>query len=183
LKFGYNMMIGNGIGSKEISDNDKFKSVTLAGHLKPAKNLKVGLSYYYDVISAGAEYRGRTALEKTNQQLVTASVSYFGSKFEVLAEGSVVNNNGDSTGVAQSYATYVYTGVRLKEKWIPYLRADYLTYHTGEIYFGNERTFSFVGGIRYEISYLIIVKLEYQQTQRQVSGNSNRLSAQIAIGF
>ena len=183
LKWTYNLMIGNGIGSHEISDNDKFKSVTASTYIQPVNNLKVGASYYNDVISKGAEYKGGTAAEKFNQQLFTGSVSYFGNKFEVLAEGTFVNNNGDSTGVARSYATYVYTGVRLNENWIPYVRVDYLTYESGEAYFGNEDTFSFVGGIRYEITYLIVVKMEYQQFDREVSGHSKLVSAQIAIGF
>lgn len=183
LRWGYNLMIGNGIGSHEIVDNDKYKSVTAVVNMQPVDKLKLGVSYYNDVISQGAEYKGGTAAEKYNQQIFTGSVSYFGRRFEVLAEGSMVNNNGDSTGVAKSYATYLYTGIRLKDKFIPYVRVDYLTYQSGEAYFGNEDTFAFVGGIRYEISYLIVIKLEYQNTDREVSGKTNRLSAQIAIGF
>ena len=183
LRWGYNLMIGNGIGSNEISDNDKFKSVTAAVNIQPVNKLKLGVSYYNDVISKGAEYKGGTATEKFNQQIFTGSVSYFGSRYEVLAEGSMVNYNGDSTGVAKSYGAYLYTGVRLKDKFIPYVRVDYLTYQSGEAYFGNEDTFAFIGGIRYEITYLIVVKLEYQNTEREVSGNTNRLSAQIAVGF
>lgn len=183
LRWGYNLMIGNGIGSKEVSDNDTYKSVTAAVNIQPVDKLKLGVSYYNDIISEGAEYKGGIAAEKYNQQLFTGSVSYFGSRFEVLAEASMVNNNGDSTGVANSYATYLYGGVRLQDKFIPYVRVDYLTYPSGEAYFGNEDTFAFVGGIRYEITYLIVVKLEYQNTVRDVSEDTNRLSAQIAIGF
>ena len=183
LRWGYNLMIGNGIGSKEISDNDKFKSVTAAVNIQPVDNLKFGVSYYNDVISSGVVFRGDTLQEKINQQLFTGSVSYFGRKFEVLAEGTIVNNNGESTGATKSYASYLYAGVRLQDKFIPYARVDYLTYEPGETYFGNEDTFAIVGGIRYEITYLIVVKLEYQNTDREVSGKTNRLSAQIAIGF
>lgn len=183
LRWGYNLMIGNGIGSNEIADNDKFKSVTGAVNIQPVNNLKIGLSYYKDVISPGVVFRGDTIQEKINQHLFTASVSYFGGILEVLAEGSVINNDAENTGNSQSYAAYIYTGIKIKEKWIPYMRLDLLTYHTGETYFGNENTTGFVGGIRYEITYLIVVKLEYQNIDREVSGNTNRLSAQIAIGF
>lgn len=175
LKWGYNLMIGNGIGSNEISDNDKFKSVTAAVNAKPVNNLQVGVSYYNDVITTGPE--------KTNQQLFTASVSYFGSKYEVLAEGTLINNDIENVAKTQSYASYIYAGIRLDEKWVPYIRVDFLKYESGETYFGNENTNSIVGGIRYEISYLIVVKMEYQYEDRETSGNRNRLSAQIAIGF
>jgi opacity protein-like surface antigen len=183
LKWGYNLMVGNGIGSNEIKDNDKYKSVTAAVYMQPANKLKVGVSYYNDVISQGAELRGDTAIEKINQQLFTGSVSYFGRRFEVLAEGTIINNNGQNSGVAKSYATYLYAGVRLKDKFIPYGRVDYLNYQSGETYFGNEETLAYVGGIRYEITYLIAVKLEYQYTDTKVSDDVERLSAQIAIGF
>ena len=183
LRWGYNLMVGNGIGSKEIADNDKFKSVTAAVNIQPVDNLKFGVSYYNDVISPGVVFRSDTVLEKINQQLFTGSVSYFGRRFEVLAEGSIINNNGESTGAAKSYAAYLYTGVKLQDKFIPYVRFDYLAYQSGETYFGNEDTNAFIGGIRYEITYLIVIKLEYQYTDREMSGNSDRLSAQIAIGF
>ena len=176
-------MIGNGIGSSEIKDNDKYKSVTGALYMQPVNNFKIGVSYYNDVISQGAVLHGDTTTEKINQQLFTGSVSYFGNRFEVLTEGSIINNNGANTGAAKSYAAYLYAGVRLKDKFIPYVRLDYLTYQSGETFFGNQDTQAFIGGIRYEITYLIVVKLEYQYTDREVSGNSDRLSAQIAIGF
>ncbi len=175
LRWGYNLMIGNGIGSNEVSDNDKFKSVTAAVSAKPVNNLQVGVSYYNDVITTGPE--------KTNQQLYTASVSYFGKKYEVLAEGSLINNDTENVGKTKSYASYIYAGIRLDEKWVPYIRVDFLKYESGETYFGNENTNSIVGGIRYEVSYLIVFKLEYQYDDIENSGNRNRLSAQIAIGF
>lgn len=183
IRFGYNLMIGNGIGSNEISDNDKYKSVTAAVHIKPQDKLQLGISYYYDVISAGAEIHGMIAPEKVNQQLVTGSISHFGKKFEILTDGTFINNDADSAGVAQSFAGYVYAGLRLNEKWVPYVRLDYLKYQNGESYFGNEDTSSILAGIRYEITYLIVAKLEYKHEDRKSSGSRNRLSAQIAVGF
>ena len=35
VKFGYDLMLGNGLGSGEILDNDKYKSITAAIHIKP----------------------------------------------------------------------------------------------------------------------------------------------------
>src|SRR6476660_2761938 len=51
LKFGYNLFVGNGLGSAEVQDNDKDKSITAAFHIKPADRLRIGLSYYYDAIA------------------------------------------------------------------------------------------------------------------------------------
>jgi hypothetical protein len=183
LKFGYNLMVGNGIGSGEVTDNDKYKSVTAAIHIKPANNLQIGASFYSDVISEGAEEHGHIFDEKINQHLYTGTIAYFGSKFEFLAEGTLASNNAESTGNVNSFTSYAYAGIKLKEKWIPYVRFDYLKYQDDEIFFEKDDTTSFLVGLRYEISYLIVVKMEYQHDDSEVSGNSDVLNAQIAIGF
>ena len=59
FKFGYDLFIGNGLGSTEVLDNDKYKSITAAIHIKPVGKLKVGISWYNDVVSKGAEVEGK----------------------------------------------------------------------------------------------------------------------------
>lgn len=183
LKFGYTLLIGNGLGSQEIKDNDKYKSVTAAVHIKPIDKLQIGFSYYNDIISEGAQiHKKYTVLEKIKQQLYTGSASYFGSKFEVLAEGTLMNNNTVGNGNNRSFASYIYAGIRLKEKWVPYVRLDYLDFQKVASYLGIDDTTSFITGLRYEINYLMVVKLEYQHDRRD-SGSSNHISTQFAIGF
>ena len=53
-------MIGNGLGSAPVADNDKYKSVTAAVHIKPIDNMRIGISYYHDIVSKGAEVEGKT---------------------------------------------------------------------------------------------------------------------------
>jgi len=183
LRFGYNLMVGNGIGSGDVIDNDKYKSVTAAIHIKPRDKLQIGVSFYNDVISEGAESHGKVFDEKLNQQLYTGTLAYFGSKFEVLAEGTIASNFAKSTGSVNSFTAYLYAGVRLNEKWIPYIRFDYLNYQEEEIYFEKDDTISFLAGLRYEINYLIIVKMEYQYIDREEMGVTDLLNTQIAIGF
>lgn len=184
LRFGYNFMIGNGIGSSDVLDNDSYKSITAAVHIKPKDKLQLGLSYYRDVISEGAELHHDIVVgEKINQHLYTATVAHFGRKFELLAEGTFAANNAESTGVVNSFTSYLYTGFRIKDKFIPYVRLDYLDYQEEEIYFNKDDTFSFLAGFRYEISYLIVVKIEYQHIDKEMAGDRDLLNAQIAIGF
>lgn len=183
LKFGYNVMLGNGIGSSDLADNDKYKSITAAFHIKPLEKLQIGLSFYNDVISIGAEDNGQVFGEKINQQLYTATVAHFGNQFELLAEGTLASNKAASTGVINSFTSYLYAGVRLNEKWVPYIRFDYLKYDGQEIFYKKDDITSIVTGIRYEVSYLIVVKMEYQHKDSQLSGISNVLNTQIAIGF
>lgn len=183
LRFGYNLMIGNGLGSSDVKDNDNYKSVSAAVHIKPMDKLQIGASFYNDVISEGAEVHEKVIDEKVNQQLYTATIAHFGSKFEVLAEGTFASNYAKSTGIVNSFTSYLYAGVRLTEKWIPYFRIDYLKYQEEELYFEKDDTTSSLAGLRYEINYLIVVKIEYQHTERGEIGTSDLFNTQIAIGF
>ena len=183
IKFGYDLMLGNGLGASEVLDNDKYKSVTAAIHIKPADRLRFGMSYYGDVISAGANVHGKVINWKVNQNLFTGSIAYFGNRLELLTEDTLALNHTDTTGTKTTTASYLYTGFKATEKFIPYIRVDYLHYQDGEIYYHKDNTTSFVGGARYQINYLAVVKLEYQYLHSEMNGNSNRVTAQFAIGF
>lgn len=183
LKFGYEVMIGNGLGSNQITDNDKRKSIAIAVNIKPIEHLQIGMSYYNDVISEGAEVHGMVIDEKIKQQLLSGSVAYFGKKYEFLTESTFAFNKAASTGSVPANASYMYGGYKVSEKWIPYLRFDILNFQSDEIYYDNEDRKSFVLGLRFEINYLAVVKLEYQYEDREILGEVDKLTAQIAIGF
>jgi hypothetical protein len=182
-KFGYDLMLGNGLGSSDVTDNDKRKSITAAVHLKPAEGLRIGLSWYNDVIAKGSTAHDVIQQWKVKQNLFSGSASYFGDKFEVLAESTLGTNNTDTTGSQQTIASYIYAGIKIKEKLVPYLRFDQLHFQKGEIFYHNNNTTSIVVGMRYNINYLTAIKVEYQTQHSVHEGNSNKFSAQLAIGF
>lgn len=183
LKFGYDLMIGNGIGSNEVSDNDNNKSITAAVHIKPAEHLRVGLSLYSDKISKGSKDAHATDVVPADveQFLYSGSVAYFGKRFEALAEATIAMDHTDSTGSKQSISGYAYAGVRLKQ-FIPYVRFDYSRVPEGELFFHHDEKTSFTGGIRYEINYLTVIKLEYGHTENDAA-KIDMVTAQLAIGF
>ncbi len=185
LRFGYDLMVGNGIGSNDLTDNDQFKSITAAVHIKPLDRMRIGATFYHDVISEGADIHGSDVIinEKITQNLVSASIAYFGSKFELLAEGTMAVNNAQSTGAVNSLSSYLYAGYRIKEKIIPYFRIDNLNFQDNELYYLNNDSTVFVSGLRYEINYLAVLKLEYQYENISGLDNLNRIKLQIAIGF
>jgi hypothetical protein len=183
LKFGYDVVIANGLGSQEISDNDKRKSFTAAVHIKPVENMRLGLSYYNDVIAKGANVHDRVINWKVTQNLFSGSVAYFGKKFELLTEGTLGINKTDTTGSRNTIASYIYTGYKINEKLIPYVRLDNINYQEGEIYYHKDNTTALVAGIRYQINYLAVIKLEYQHQHLQKEGNIDKLTMQFAIGF
>lgn len=182
-KFGYDLMVGNGIGSGETADNDEAKSVTAAVHVKPAEHLRIGVSFYSDHISKGAKdaHASMNITHDIDQMLYTGSVAYFGKRIEFLAEVTSAMDKTDSTGTKQSIAGYAYAGVRFK-KIIPYVRADYSNVPDGELFFHPDTKTSLTGGIRYEINYLTVIKLEYGHTEND-AGKTDGVTAQIAIGF
>lgn len=184
LKFGYDLFIGNGLGSSSILDNDKYKSITAAAYIKPADGLELRGSYYFDNISKGATVEGKKINWHVRQQMITGSVAFFGThKVELLAESSLAFDHTDTTGTRHSLASYIYAGYKVTKKIIPYIRIDNLYYQEGEVYFDRNNTTSFVGGIRYQINYLAVLKLEYQHENSDFNGKTDKITAQIAIGF
>ncbi|MCW3113943.1 MAG: hypothetical protein JWR18_2339 [Segetibacter sp.] len=183
-KFGYDLFVGNGIGASEINDNDNRKSVTAGVHISPRDGLTVGVSYYNDEVAKGAHmHEGRTNLYDVKQSLYSGSVAYFGKKFELLAEGTLGNNYSDTTGSKGTFAGYLYAGIKIKEKLVPYIRFDNITYKSGEVYYRNNNLAAAIAGLRYEINYLSVVKLEFKHSYAEIGGKSDRVSAQFAIGF
>ena len=184
IHFDYELLVGNGIGSNDFEDNDKAKSITATVDIKPTEDLRFGVSWYHDKISQGAILHNGHLLQKdVKQQLFTGSVSYFGKKFEVLSEATLAQDHTDSTGNQHSIAMYTYAGVKIKEKFVPYVRFDYLHYGDGEVFFLKDNATSILGGIRYNINYLAVVKLEYQLQKRTSTGTTDKFTAQVAIGF
>lgn len=183
-KFGYDFLVGNGMGSSEIEDNDKRKSITAGVHISPADGLTIGASYYNDQVSAGAKmHNGSISKWKVNQNLVTGSVAYFGNQFELLTEGTLAYNHTDTTQTKRTFAGYAYAGIKIKEKFAPYVRVDNLDYQHGEVFYHPDNMTSFIAGVRYEINYLSVVKLEFQHIKTQMEGNIDKVTAQFAIGF
>ncbi|MDQ6843512.1 MAG: hypothetical protein M3Z92_04035 [Bacteroidota bacterium] len=183
VKFGYDVFIGNGLGSSEIIDNDKNKSITTAIYIKPADKWRFGASWYYDVVAKGANVHEKIINWKVKQHLFTASVSRFGKKLELLAESTAGLNHTDTTGTKTTLASYIYTGYRATEKLTPYVRFDDIHYQPGELFYDKNNTTSIVAGIRYEINYLAVIKLEYQYQHSELLNNTNKVTAQFAIGF
>ncbi|GAA4501229.1 hypothetical protein GCM10023172_22740 [Hymenobacter ginsengisoli] len=193
LRFGYDAMLGNGLGSGDVEDNNPFKSLTLAVHVKPRDGMRLGASFYHDVISKGSvihnHYGGTipVALTRINQSIVTGSIAYndsvFSKKFELLAESSMAMNRSDSLGTQRAVASYIYAGLRVTDKIIPYVRLDDIQYANSEVYYMDNNTRSYIGGVRYEISYLAVLKLEYQHTKSYMHNISDNIIFQIAVGF
>ena len=186
LRFGYDVLVGNGIGAHDNPiDDDKFKSVTIATHMKPIDGLRVGVSAYYDQFQEGVHRPGGAGevTERINMSLYTASVAYFGNKFEFLSEGTFTANSSDSLGTNNSYSAYAYFGVRVKNKIVPYTKVDFLSFDDNEQYYSPVDYSSILFGVRYDYTYRAVFKLEFQHTFDELAKAGNSIKGQIAVGF
>jgi hypothetical protein len=183
IKFGYDFLVGNGLGSSEISDNDKAKSVSAAIHIKPIDKLRIGASYYHDKIAQDAHIHGRHILKPVDQNLFSGSIAYFGKKVEVLTEGTLAENKTDSTGSRKTSAFYFYGGYKVNKKLTSYLRFDDLHFQNGELFYTKNNSRAFLLGLRYQLNFLAVLKLEFQHQKTDIGGNSDKVVAQVAVGF
>lgn len=177
IKLGYNIMVANGLGSSDIKDNDDSKSLTLAAHIKPLDGLRIGASSYIDFITNGSETG-----ENVTQNIYSASISYF-KKIEFLSEMSYALNSTSTIDPQATYAWYLYAGYKFKDKYVPYIRIDYLEFGDEEMYFHSDKTNGYIVGLRYEVNYLTAVKAEFQVKETESNGLTQGLNVQIAIGF
>ena len=53
LKLGYDIVVGNGMSSNDITDINIQKSITIAAHAKPSFGTRISVSYYRDIIYNG----------------------------------------------------------------------------------------------------------------------------------
>jgi hypothetical protein len=184
LKFGYDLMVGNGLGSTDILDVDKSKSITAAVHIKPRTGMRLGVSYYYDRIPKGTDlHSGYRTIGRTDAHLITASAANFSGKLELLAESTYARAKVDSVGHNNSLFSYVYAGYKVTDKIIPYIRYDNLLYEKGEVGKTPNNASVYMAGIRYQINYLAVVKLEYQRQYTDSKFSGTTVTTQVAIGF
>ena len=185
LNFGYDALIGNGEASTDAGDINPMKSFMLGAHITPIEHLRIGISYYNDYIPKGAALHHSTNVSKQNvkQSLYSGSISYFGDKFELLAESSVAINQNDSTGSTVSPTAYVYAGYRTKFKLVPYMRVDLLNFSSQAVIFPNKQYQGALVGLRYEINYLAVLKLEYNYTESMSMSDHNSMTHTNAINF
>ncbi len=193
LRFGYDVMVGNGLGAFDATDNDQAKSVTVAVHVKPVDGMRIGISSYSDRLAAGVTGHqhgstGTAVAHSVRQQIFTGSFVWFRPKVEVLIESSYFTNSSD-TASAHTMGSYAYVGYRLLPKVVVYGRYDLIQHQraTEERYFSTDDLQNIVGGVRYEFSYLTVAKLEFQHDERRpmLTGRlfNDMITAQFAVGF
>ncbi|MEX0965866.1 MAG: hypothetical protein WD077_01400 [Bacteroidia bacterium] len=189
-RFGYELMLGNGRSGGDISDDNLAKSVTARIQMKPADPTTIGISGYYDHISpteGGGHSHGSGQLGDSlalDEMIYSFYLAHFAKKFEFLAEASYAINDYARFDASNTVAMYAYSGYVLDNKWVPYVRVDYIAYQDDkERYYNANDKLGLTAGLRYEFNFLAVAKLEYSYLETETAGSYNQINFQFAIGF
>jgi hypothetical protein len=191
---GFDAMVGNGIGSTPISDNNQAKSVTVAVHSQVTHALQLGVSYYEDRITAGTPRiygapvdttlaTGDTVGARLTHRMVGGHAVYFGPALELMGEYQRIRHQPSSGGASTSTdAFYAYGGYRVG-KLVPYVRYDALLFDVADGYYVADDLHLVALGARYDFAATAQLKVEYHHESTAREGRVNEFQAQVAIGF
>ncbi len=198
--FGYDVVFGSGLSQDDNSIWLNFEpSITVASHIKPIEGMRIGMAYYYNHLSdastntshlmhASCElcvgYKGALDFHMAN-----ASIAYFGDKFEVLNEFSYNGSYTDTMGLANNFSNYIYSGIRIKDKFVPYLAVDLIFVEDNDLHVGSFNSTRFILGYKHEFSnnFNIKAQLEYNYNiddlLNEVGNRKIGFNIQCAYGF
>jgi hypothetical protein len=199
--FGYDIVVGNGISSSDVFNDNLDMSLTASFHIKPKDGMRIGASYYYDYLEKNASglhsghasprthYSGPLYKGVLNYHLLSFSFANFTPKFEFLNEFTYNLTHTDTLGAANNVANFIYGGVRIKEKHVPYMLFEYLKVAENDLHTYELKTRKFAVGYKYDFTHLINVKaqLEYSNMHHHnmADMHSKKYSfrLQLAYGF
>jgi len=183
LHLGYDLMVGNGLGSTPTADDDPRKSVTAQLRTELTSTLTVGVSAYDDRVSAGVPtLAGDTLTVAMTQRMGGAFVTYLGAQVEVMAEFQRVMNHLENDGNRKTNASYAYAGYRLGSI-VPYVRVDRIDFDLTDPYFVAADARMMLAGVRYDFSAAGAVKVEARDRKVGDAKALREIAAQVAIGF
>ncbi len=182
--FTYDMMVGNGIGSDPVSDNNNGKSVTLKLTHSASDRLRVGVTGYRDHISAGTPSLQSTEEvpvvlpEKVTQSMVGGHLIFSEKGLEVMAEILFISNQAE-TATTRTVASYAYGGYQVGAL-TPYLRYDRLSFEEGEPYFPFQDVEQFLVGLSRDINPFALVRVELRNNR---AGGESVWGAAFQLAF
>lgn len=205
LRFGYDVVLGNGISSTDSKDVDMNKSLTLAAHIKPRDGLRIGASYYHDLIigNFSGVHSGHVGMNHTTSasrykgniryELFSLSTAWFGSRFELLHELTVNKSRSDSLGTAGNWSSFLYAGYRLNNL-VPFVVLDYIDVSGKDLHINTLVSSRMAMGARYEFNPFCNIKVLVERLASEqwiplpghnhpVTPDVYELKIQFAYGF
>jgi hypothetical protein len=180
---GFDVLLGNGLGNHPVPDTNSTPSLTLAVHSQLTPSLSVGVSGYRDHAIAGTPTpRGDFLLNPMTQVIGGGYATYFADRFEGIAEYQQVQNS--SVGVTTSSpGWFVYGGVRVAPRLVPYVLHDQLTLTNNDPYFAANDVKRETLGLRFEQAATVVFKVELRSTDRRGFSRATDTALQLAVAF
>ncbi len=181
---GFDLMVGNGLGNRPTSDDlNAARSVTMSVHSQATSNLRLGLSTYRVRAVAGTPTRKNDALPASITQTIGSGfVAYFSDRVEAVVEGHELSNRSEGR-TSNSPAWFVYAGLRVREKLVPYLLHESTRIGENDPYFPGEQTRRAALGLRWEEAATAVYKLELRDIERRDRPRASELALQLALAF
>jgi hypothetical protein len=203
LNFGYDVVVGNGISSTDVFNTNSHSSLTAAIHIKPTDGMRIGASYYTDYLPnnmsgvhsghAGSKphYSGPLYKGPVRFRLSAFSFAYFNDRYEILNEFVYNRTITDTLGKANNFSNFLYAGLRIGEKHVPYILIDYLNVDKNDLHAYPIITQKFALGYKHEFTPFINLKsqIEYSSSRLPHEAHSHdmggalSLRVQLAYGF
>ncbi|MFN5630103.1 MAG: hypothetical protein ACK48W_12550 [Bacteroidota bacterium] len=203
LKFGYNVVFGNGITSNDFSKSGSNLSSMVGVSIKPINKLQLSLTYYNDFIKdniSGVHSGHASAIHLSaskaynrniNYQLISGSAAYFSNSLELLNEFSYNMTYSDSLGQSENWSNFLYLGYRIKDKFTPYTVLDIIEISNTELHVAQIDVNRTILGFRYDFSHLVNMKcqlalnnvLKFSNSAHVHQNSFSEFKIQLAYGF
>ena len=165
--FGYDLMVGNGISSTDVLATGTSLAYSASLHIKPVEGMRLQAGYYYEHLDknisgvhSGHSQNASSYKGELDFNLLTFSLAYFRSGFELLNETVLNTSRTDSLGFAHNLSSYLYVGKRLSDHSVPYLAVDFMDVSDEELHVAHLDKL-FVGiGYRHEFNPQLYLKLQ-----------------------
>ena len=174
--FGYDVVVGSGLAQNDIDISlNTGLSLTAAFHFKPIEGMRIGGAYYYNSVSDASQLSSHVLHDEGMNPLYTgslqfhlanSSIAYFTEKIEVLNEFSYNATSTDSLGLAHNFSNYMYAGLRIKDRFVPYVAVDFLVVSDNDLHLGSMLMTNLIIGYKHEFSpnFNIKSQVEYRKS-------------------
>jgi predicted porin len=191
LKLNYDIAISNGLGSKPIDDNDKNKAYTFRLSIEPFEGLHLGGGARFDKIDKNVGDLATFAAtvkkpigEDVTSQIYSTFFAFDNSKWLLLSEYYWFINSSAIAGTQKSAGAFAFIGYVFNERYMPYLKFDYINVSDKEIYFDPlTSTKDLSLGFRYDFSESACLKLELKHKKYEYLHAIDEARIQFAIKF
>lgn len=199
LNFGYDVVLGNGIASTDVFNDNVDLALTVSAHIKPKEGMRIGASYYHDYLDNNASgvhsghsgskinYAGPLYKGPLQFRLYSLSFANFTDRWELLNEFCFNQTKTDSLGTANNLSNFAYAGLRIKDKYVPYVKMEYMDVAKNDLHSYPFRVSKIAIGYKHEFSPLINVKAQLERytysKHNTALPNKTALEVQLAYGF